>query len=62
MITAVDPILNPTIISNEVSDVEIFTVQLEIEGFKVRIFNGYGPQDTDTISNRLTFWAALRLK
>ena len=62
LLTAVVPDLNPTEVSTEIDDAEILVVQFELGTRRVRLINGYGPQDTDTLHNRLTFWLALEVE
>ena len=57
--TAVDPSLNPMMISTKNEEADILTVQLEVNKQKIRLINGYGPQDDDNLQNRLNFWLGL---
>ena len=59
LLTAVDVGLNPMLISSKNEEAEVLTVQLEINHFKIRILNGYGPQEDDSLQNKLSFWMAL---
>ena len=38
---------------------EILVVQIKLGSLNVRLINAYGPQDTDTSTNRLNFWTSL---
>ena len=59
LLTAVDPILNPMLISTENEEAEILTVQLTVNNQNIRIINGYGPQEDDKYQNKLNFWMGL---
>ena len=59
LLTAVDPSLNPMLIAAKNEEAEILTVQLELDKKKVRVINGYGPQDDDIQQNKLIFWSGL---
>ena len=59
LMTAVDPSLNPMLIAAKNEEAEVLTVQLELKDKKVRIINGYGPQEDDSQQNRLNFWLGL---
>ena len=59
LLTAVDPNLNPMLITSKNEEAEILTVQLELNDKKLRVINGYGPQEDDTQQNRLNFWLGL---
>ena len=57
--TAIDPNLNPMLITPKIEEAEILTVQLELSNKKARIINGYGPQESDCQQNRFNFWSGL---
>ena len=59
LLTAVEVGLNPMLISTKNEDAEVLTIQLEVNHFKIRVINGYGPQDDDSLQNKLKFWMAL---
>ena len=63
LLTAVDPALNPMLISTKNEEAEILTVQLtmpnRVNNAKIRVINGYGPQNDDIVQNRLNFWLGL---
>ena len=59
LLTAVDPSLNPMLISARNEEAEILTVQLKLNNLKLRVINGYGPQNDDTPQNKLNFWMGL---
>ena len=59
LLTAVDPSLNPMLISTNNEEAEILTVQKEVNKMNIRLINGYGPQDDDSLQNRLNFWLGL---
>ena len=47
------------LISTKNEEAEVLTVQLEIDHIKIRIINGYGPQEDDSLQNKMNFWLAL---
>ena len=57
--TAIDPNLNPMLITPKIEEAEILTVQLELSNKKARIINGYGPQESYCQQNRFNFWSGL---
>ena len=59
LLTAVDPSLNPMLISTINEEAELLTVQLVLSNQKVRLINGYGPQEDDNNQNKLNFWMGL---
>ena len=59
ILTAIDPSLNPLIISEENLSAEILTVQLDLNGHPLRVINGYSPQSDDNEQKRLDFWSTL---
>ena len=59
LLTAVDQNLEPVLIESANDESEILVVQCQIEDLKLRIINGYGPQEDDPVSKRLTFWQSL---
>ena len=59
LLTAVDPILNPMLISTKNEEAEILTVQLVVNNQNIRLINGYGPQEDDKYQNKLNFWMGL---
>ena len=42
---------------NEEHSIKLFAIQAEIEEIKVRLINSYGPQENDTLSKRMLFYA-----
>ena len=56
LLTCVDENTNPVLISNCKDDTEILTVEANMENKKIRIINGYGPQEDDDIQDILGFW------
>ena len=59
LLTAVDPILNPMLISTKNEEAEILTVQLVVNNQNIRLINGYGPHEDDKYQNKLNFWMGL---
>ena len=59
LLTAIKDNLNPVLISPINEEEEILVIQCQLNEMKVRIINGYGPQDDDTAINRLNFWMSL---
>ena len=49
LLTAILSDLNPAIIDSDI-DVELLIVQINIGNLKIRVFNGYGPQEDDNIN------------
>ena len=49
LLTCVDVDLNPVLVSSCKDGAEILTVEISIENKKIRIINGYGPQEDDEI-------------
>ena len=54
-----DHILEPVLIEAANEESEILVVQCRVEQSNVRIINGYGPQEDDPISKRLSFWQSM---
>ena len=59
LLTAVDSNLEPVLIEVSNDESEILVVQVKLGGTKVRIINGYGPQEDDPLAKRLAFWQAV---
>ena len=59
LLSAVKENLNPVLISPVNEDVEILVVQCQVNEMKMRIINGYGPQEDEGLDNRLKFWSSL---
>ena len=59
LLTAVDKSLDPVLIQPVNEDIEILVVQCNIGKMNIRIINGYGPQEDDPITKKLTFWQTL---
>ena len=59
LLTAIDPSLNPMLISARNEDAETLTVQLMCGNMKIRVINAYGPQEDDTQQNKLNFWMGI---
>ena len=56
LLTSVDEDLNPVLISNCKDDIEILTIEAKVGDKKIRIINGYGPQEDDDIQDVIGFW------
>ena len=58
LLTAVDEDLNPVVVShgNGNDDLEILVVEADLGSKKIRIINGYGPQEDEDIQDILSFW------
>ena len=59
MLTAVDSNLEPVLIETANEENEILVVLIKIGGSKITIINCYGPQEDDTLAQRLAFWQAV---
>ena len=59
LVTAVDPNLNPMLVTTRNDEAEVLTVQLDVNNQKIRVINGYGPQEDDSSQNKLNFWTGL---
>ena len=59
LLTSVDEDLNPVLVSNCKDDIEILTVEAKLGDRKIRIINGYGPQEDDDVQDVLGFWQEL---
>ena len=51
--------LKPVWISEGDDNTEILTVEVDISGLKVRCVGGYGPQESDNIERKKSFWDKL---
>jgi hypothetical protein len=47
LITAVHNSLHPVLISESEDDVEVLVVETKVDDFKLRLINGYGPQESN---------------
>ena len=61
LLTAVLFDLDPVIITAE-DNIEVLVVQFNMEGHKVRIINGYGPQEDDDSHKINEFWQFIELE
>ena len=59
LLTAIEENLSPVLISSLSTESELLVVQIEAGEKKIRIFNGYGPQEQDNIEKITTFWQDL---
>lgn len=55
LLTAAVEDLNPVLIGSS-DDTEVLTIQVDVGIKKIRIINGYGPQEDDDIKDILNFW------
>ena len=62
LLTAIDPSLNPMLISVRNEDAESLTGQLMCGNMKIRVINAYGPQEDDTQQNKFNFWMGIEEK
>lgn len=53
--------LNPTLISDD-ANIDLLVIQVDIGNLKLRILNGYGPQEIDDTITINTFWQSLELE
>ena len=56
LLKAVKEDLNPVLVSQRDDDVEIVVVEADLGRKKLRIINGYGPQEDDDVQDILNFW------
>ena len=56
LLTAVDEDLEPVLVSTGQDDVEILTVETKLGNSKIRVINGYGPQEDEEKQITLNFW------
>ena len=59
VLTAVHKALNPISVSDEIDGEEIVVVEATFEDKRLRLINGYGPQETETEENRRNFFSRL---
>ena len=59
LLTCIDEDLDPVLVANCNDDVEILTVEAKLGDKKVRIINGYGPQEDDDLQDVIGFWQEL---
>ena len=62
LLKAVKEDLNPVLVSQRDDDVEIVVVEADLGRKKLRIINGYGPQEDDDVQDILTFWQEFEKK
>ena len=56
LLTAIDENLSPVLISTGSDEAEILVVQILVGKYKMRIINGYGPQENESRGKVLAFW------
>ena len=56
LLTAINEDLSPMLISQGSDEIEILVVQILVGKLKIRVFNGYGPQENDIKGKILAFW------
>ena len=59
LLTAVVKSLEPVLIEAANEETEILVVQVKFGGSKIRIINGYGPQEGDPSVRKLAFWQSI---
>ena len=59
LLTAVKLSLSPVLISPCNDEADILVVQCQADNTKIRVINGYGPQESEQLANKLTFWSSL---
>ena len=59
LLTAVHKSLNPVNVSEEVNDEEILVVEATFGNRKIRLINGYGPQESENEEKRMNFYSRL---
>ena len=59
LLTSVIEDLDPVLIATANDDIELMTVEVNVGMEKIRIINGYGPQEHDDINSILSFWMEL---
>ena len=56
LLTAIAENLSPVLVSTGSEEIEILVVQILVGKTKIRILNGYGPQETESKGKILSFW------
>ena len=59
LLTAIDHNLDPVLIQSDDEDCEILVVQCNLGKQKLRIINGYGPQEDEPLIKRMKFWETI---
>jgi hypothetical protein len=59
LFTAIDLNLDPVLIESSNGESEILVVQCKVGNQKIRVINGYGPQEDEPLRVRLQFWQAM---
>ena len=59
LLTAIEESLAPVLISSGSGDIELLVIQILVGKNKIRIVNGYGPQETENKGKILEFWQEL---
>ena len=62
LLTAIKQSLKPVLISPCNDEADILVVQCQVNELKIRVINGYGPQEGEQLSNRLNFWNSLDVR
>ena len=57
-----DEDLNPVLVTHCKDDTEIIVIEADIGVKKIRIINGYGPQEDDDIQDVLSFWQEFEME
>ena len=59
LLTSITEDLNPVLINSANEDIELITVEINVDNQKIRIINGYGPQEYDETKMILSYWHEL---
>ena len=57
LITAVNEKFQPSLIETENNNPDILIIQCKISNYNVNLINGYGPQETETIEEKIKFFS-----
>ena len=55
LITGVKEELSPVLIMEGDNEIELLVIEANLSSLQVRIFNGYGPQENDSLERRIKF-------
>ena len=59
LLTSIIEDLDPVLIHSAKDDIELMTVEIKVGTEKIRIINGYGPQEYDDSSTIINYWQEL---
>ena len=60
--TVVKSDLNPVWIGEGDDIVEILIVEIHVDNMPIRIINGYGPQEPDSVERKTLFWSRMNME